>query len=72
MDVHTGDSVLQGMDMRIQMREEKEEERFRRLDETLYILFSFLVYPCLILPVKNLRLSTVTYLQYIRLPEKLT
>ena len=29
------DSVLQGMDMRIQMREEKEEERFRRLDETI-------------------------------------
>lgn len=27
------DSVLQGMDMRIQMREEKEEERFRRLDQ---------------------------------------
>ena len=29
------DSVLQGLDMRIQMREEKEEERFRRLDETI-------------------------------------
>ena len=29
------DSVLQGMDMRIQMREEKEEERFRRLDEPI-------------------------------------
>ena len=29
------DSVLQGMDMRIQMREEKEEKRFRRLDETI-------------------------------------
>ena len=29
------DSVLQGMDMRIQMREEKEEERFRRQDETI-------------------------------------
>ena len=29
------DSVLQGMDMRIQMREEKEEERFRRMDETI-------------------------------------
>ena len=29
------DSVLQGMDMRIQMREEIEEERFRRLDETI-------------------------------------
>ena len=29
------DSVLQGMDMRIQRREEKEEERFRRLDETI-------------------------------------
>ena len=29
------DSVLKGMDILMQMREEKEEERYRRLDEVI-------------------------------------
>lgn len=31
------DTVLKGMDMLMQIREEKEEERFRRLDETIRV-----------------------------------
>lgn len=29
------DSVIHGMDVLMQLKEEKEEERFRRLDETI-------------------------------------
>lgn len=35
LETRISDAVLKGMDMLMQLREEKEEERFRRLDETI-------------------------------------